>query len=220
MKSNIQLRRDVLDELEWEPSIDASKIGVAAKDGVVTLTGEVLHYMDTNEAERLVKRVAGVKAVANEIQARTPGFGGQNDREVAEAALTALKWHTSIPSDKVKVTVRNGFLTLEGNVDWQYQREAAMNAVRSLKGVKGVANLITLAAKPQPKDVKAKIEAAFKRSAEVDAEHVRVDSHGGEIILEGKVGSWTEMSEAERVAWAAPGVASVDNELTVGAFNV
>ncbi len=217
MKSDIQLRRDVLDELEWEPSIDASQIGVAAKDGVVTLTGEARYFADKFNAERLVKRVAGVKAVANDIQARMPGYRGQTDTEIAAAALVALKWHTSIPSDAVKVTVRDGYLTLEGNVEWQFQREAATNAVRFLKGVTGVANLISLAAKPHSKDIKAQIEAAFKRNAEVDADHVHIDTHDGEVILEGKVGSWIEMSEAERVAWAAPGVTAVDNRLTVGA---
>jgi osmotically-inducible protein OsmY len=217
MKNDIQLRRDVTDELEWEPSVDATQIGVAVKDGIVTLTGEVTHYAGKLEAERLVKTVAGVKAVANDVQVRVPGISVQNDTEIAEAALNALKWHTSIPSDKVQITVRDGFLTLEGHVDWQFQREAVENAVRFLKGVKGVSNMIKLAEKPKPKDVKAKIEAAFKRNAEVDAGHVQVETQEGKVILKGKVGSWTELSEAERVAWTAPGVTDVDNRLTVGA---
>ena len=215
MKSDTQLQHDVLDELEWEPSIDASKIGVTAKDGVVTLTGTVHFYPDKMEAERVAKSIAGVKAVANDIEIRLPGASERNDTDIATAALNALKWHTSMPEDKVKVTVRNGWITLEGQVDWQYQRDAASDAVRVLVGVKGVANSITLAAKPKPKDVRAKIESAFKRSAEVDASHVRVETHDGTIVLKGKVSSWSERSEAERVAWTAPGVATVDNRLAV-----
>ena len=215
MKSDTQLQHDVLDELEWEPSIDASKIGVTAKDGVVTLTGTVHFYPDKMEAERVAKSIAGVKAVANDIEIRLPGASERNDTDIATAALNALKWHTSMPEDKVKVTVRNGWITLEGQVDWQYQRDAASDAVRVLVGVKGVANSITLAAKPKPKDVRAKIESALKRSAEVDASHVRVETHNGTIVLKGKVSSWSERSEAERVAWTAPGVATVDNRLAV-----
>lgn len=216
MKSDAQLKHDVTDELEWEPSVDASQIGVGVKGGIVTLTGEVSHFAEKTEAERLVKTVAGVKAVANDIEVRVPGISAQNDREIAEAAVNALRWHTSIPSDNVKVTVRDGYVTLEGTVEWQYQREAVQNSVRFLKGVKGVASLIKLAVKPKPKDIKSKIEAAFTRNAEVDADHVQVETDDGTVILKGKVGSWTELAEAERVAWTAPGVTDVDNRLTVG----
>ena len=215
MKSDTQLQHDVLDELEWEPSIDASTIGVTAKDGVVTLTGTVPIYADKIEAERIAKSIGGVKAVANEIEVRIPGTSERNDTDIATAAVNALRWHTSIPDDKVKVTVRNGWITLEGEVEWQYQREAARDAVRFLTGVKGVTNSINLAAKPKPKDVRTRIEAAFKRSAEVDASHVRIEAHDGTIVLKGKVSSWSERAEAERVAWTAPGVTVVDNRLAV-----
>ena len=220
MKIDSQLQHDVIDELEWEPSVDSSQIGVAAESGVITLTGAVPRYVEKMEAERLAKSIAGVKAVANDIEVRLPGASERNDTDIATAALNALKWHTSIADDKIKLTVRNGWVTLEGNVDWQFQRQAARDAVGYLVGVKGVTNDIALSAKPKAKDIKNKIEAAFKRKAEVDASHVQVDAVDGAVKLKGNVASWMEFSEAERVAWAAPGVASVDNELTVGAFNV
>lgn len=215
MKSDTQLQQDVLDGLEWEPSIDASKIAVTATDGVVTLTGTVPFYPDKMEAERIAKSIAGVKAVADDIEIRLPGTSERNDTDIATAALNALKWHTSIPEDKVKVIVRNGWLTLEGQVDWQYQREAAREVVRFLVGVRGVTNSIVLAARPKAKDVREKIDAAFKRSAEVDASHVRIETQDGTIVLKGKVSSWSERAAAERVAWTAPGVANVDNRLAV-----
>lgn len=215
MNSDTQLQHDVLDALEWEPSLDASKIGVTAQDGVVTLTGSVSFYADKHEAERIAKSIVGVKAVANDIEVRLPGSSERNDTDLASAVLNALKWHTSIPEGMLKVTVRDGWVMLEGDVDWQFQRQAALDAVRFLVGVKGIGNSITLAVRPKPKDVRAKIESAFKRSAEVDAGHVRVETHDGTIVLKGKVSSWSERAEAERVAWTAPGVATVDNRLAV-----
>ena len=216
MKTNKQLQHDVIDELEWEPSIDASKIGVTARDGVITLTGDVSRYSEKMEAEKLAKSIAGVKAVANDVEVRLPGASERNDTEVAAAAGNALNWHASIPNEKIQVTVRNGWITLEGEVDWQYQRQAARDAVCHLTGVKGVTNSITLKAKPVARDIETKIEAAFKRKAEVDATHVRVDVAGSKVTLHGNVASWSEYSEAERVAWAVPGVSTVDNELKLG----
>jgi osmotically-inducible protein OsmY len=215
MKSDMELQHDVMEELEWEPSIDAAKIGVTAEVGVVTLSGSVPIYADKVEAERIAKSIGGVKAVANEIEVHIPGKSERNDTDIASAARNALKWHTSIPDDKVKVTVRDGWITLEGQVEWQYQRDAARDAVRFLAGVKGVTNSITLAAKPKPKDVRARIELAFKRSAQIDANHVRIEAHDGTIVLKGRVSSWSERAEAERVAWTAPGVTVVDNRLAV-----
>jgi osmotically-inducible protein OsmY len=213
MKSDSQLQHDVLQELEWRPSIDASQIGVLAKNGVVTLTGFVPKYADKIEAERVAKSVAGVKAVADEIDVRLAQT--TNDIDIANAALYALKWHTWIPNEKIKVTVTDGWITLEGTVDWQYQREAARETVCHLQGVKGVTNRIAITVRPQPKDIRDKIEAAFRRSAEVDARHVQVDAHDNTIVLTGNVSSSSEWAEAERVAWAAPGVIAVDNRLTV-----
>ena len=217
MKSELQLQHDVQEELEWEPSVDAAHIGVAANAGVVTLTGTVPHFSQKSKAENIAKSVSGVKAIANDIEVHLAGSGQHNDTDIATAALTAIKWHYSIPIDKVKVSVRNGWITLEGNLDWQYQRDSAESAVCNLLGVKGVTNSITLVAKPQSKDVRSRIETAYKRSAEVDAANVSVDVHDSTIVLKGNVSSWSERSEAERVAWAAPGAATVDNRITVGA---
>jgi osmotically-inducible protein OsmY len=188
---------------------------VLAKNGVVTLTGFVPQYADKIEAERVTKSVAGVKAVADEIDVRLTGT--TNDTDIANAALYALKWHTWIPNEKIKVTVSDGWITLEGTVDWQYQREAAREAVCHLQGVKGVTNQIGITARPQPKDIREKIEAAFKRSAEVDARHVQVEARDNTVLLTGNVSSSSERAEAERVAWAAPGVTAVANRLTVSA---
>jgi osmotically-inducible protein OsmY len=214
MKADYQLQHDVLEELEWRPSIDASKIGVTATNGVVTLTGCVSQYADKMEAERIAKNIEGVKAVADDIEVRLAGT--INDTAIASAALSALKWHTWIPNEKIKVTVRDGWITLEGTVDWQYQREAARDAVCHLQGVRGVTNEIGITTRPQPKDIRKKIEAAFKRSAEIDAQHVQVEARDNRVILTGNVSTAAEREEAEQVAWAAPGVIAVDNRLTVG----
>ena len=216
MKSDSDLQHDVLEELERDPSIDSSKIGVTAKDGVITLSGTVPRYTEKMTAEELAKSIAGVKAVANDIEVRLPGTGERNDTDIAGAALNALAWNTIVPNERIKVTVRNGWITLEGDVDWQYQRDAARRAVCYLIGVKGVTNQIVIKEKPKPQDIKKDIEAAFKRNAEVHAGRVQVDTRDGAIILNGKVASWSERAEAERVAWAAPGVTVVDNELTIG----
>jgi len=215
MKSDLTLQHDVLEELEWEPSIDSSQITVSVENGIVTLDGYVTRYAEKIEAEIIAKSVAGVRAVANDIQVRLPGELQRNDSEIAAAALTALKWHTSVPRDKVSVTVRNGWVTLEGEVDWQYQRRAARDAVAYLAGVKGVINDITLTPKANGHDVKTEIEAAFKRNAEVDAQRVRVELCNGVVKLMGEVDTWAERAEAERVAWAAAGVVDVENDLIV-----
>ncbi len=215
MKTNTQLQHDVLAELEWEPSVNASQIGVAAKDGVVTLTGVVASYAAKMTAERVAKRVYGVKALANDIEVKLPGSSERGDADIAAAALSALKWDTTVPEDRIKVTVRNGWITLEGHVDWGYQRDAALRAVRNLTGVTGLSSQITVRSHVRPGDVKDKIEAAFKRSAELDARRVSVEARDGKVILKGNVHSWTEKDEAEEAAWAAPGVSAVENLLTV-----
>lgn len=215
MKSDLTLQHDVLEELEWEPSIDSAQITVTAKDGVVTLAGYVPRYAEKIEAELIAKLVAGVRAVANDIQVRLPGELQRNDAEIVAAALTALNWHTSVPREKVTVTVRNGWVTLEGEVDWQFQRRAARDAVAFLAGVKGVINDIVLTARQNGHDIKSEIEAAFKRNAEVDAQRVHVETHNSTVKLLGEVATWAERAEAERVAWAAAGVTDVENDLTV-----
>jgi osmotically-inducible protein OsmY len=215
MKTDTQLQHDVLAELEWEPSIDASQIGVAAKEGVTTLTGSVATYAEKMTAEQVTKRVYGVKAVANDIEVKILGSSRRTDTDIAAAALSALKWDAAVPDDRVKVTVRDGWLTLEGTVEWQYQAEAADRDVRSLIGVKGVSNQITVKSRVKPGEVRQKIEDAFRRSAELDARRVSVEAHSGKVILRGNVRSWGERQEAQQAAWAAPGVSAVENCLTV-----
>jgi osmotically-inducible protein OsmY len=215
MKIDTDLRRDVLDELEWEPSIDAAEIGVASHKGVVTLTGDVKSYAEKLTAERVTKRVSGVKAIANDINVRLPGSAERTDADIAAVAVDALNWITSIPKGRVKVAVSKGWITLEGEVDWRYQKDAAFNAVHHLVGVKGVTNLISLKPSLSATEVKSRIEAAFRRSAELDAKAVRVETHNSKVRLRGDVHSWSERQEAERSAWAAPGVTQVENLIAI-----
>ena len=215
MRSDSDIKRDVEEELQSTPSIDATDIAVAAKNGVVTLTGFVHSYSDKWDAERAAKRVVGVVGLANDLEVRLQGADERPDPEIARDAVAALKTQLPISWEKIKVVVRNGWITLEGEVQWNYQRDTAHNAVRWLKGVKGVSNLILLKPAVAPSEVKRKIEQAFRRSAEVDANRITVEANGSEVVLKGTVRSWAERQEAERVAWTAPGVTKVDNRLVV-----
>lgn len=209
------LRQIILDELEFEPSIDAANIGVAVDDGIVTLTGHVSTYWEKTVAEDAVKRVKGVKGIAEEIEVRLAGTSVTADDEIAKRAVNALTWNVSIPKDKIQVKVQKGWITLTGKLEWQYQKNAAADAVRGLAGVTGVSNHIEIAPRALISDVKKRIEDALKRDAEVEAKAIRVDVVGGKVTLQGKVKAWSERQSAERAAWSSPGVKSVEDRISI-----
>jgi osmotically-inducible protein OsmY len=216
MRTDTDITKDVIEELRWEPSLRDDDVAVAVRDGVVTLAGFADSYADKWKAERVAGRVAGVRAIVNDIEVKLPVGSQRPDPDIARAALDALKWNISVPHDRIKVKVDHGWITLEGDVDWYYQKEAAERAVRYLTGVKGVTNLVTVRAPtPAPSDLKQKIKDALRRAAEFDADRIQVDVQGNKVILKGTVRSWAEMRDAERAARNAPGVTDVENRLTV-----
>jgi osmotically-inducible protein OsmY len=218
MRSDSDIQQDIVKELNWEPSLHNDDIAVGVRDGVVTLAGFVDSYGDKWTAERVAGRVKGVKAVANDIEVKLPSTSARPDPDIARAALDALKWHVSVPHERIKVKVEKGWVTLEGDVDWYYQKEAAERAVRYLTGVLGVSNLIAVKARPTPADVKEKIKETLQRGAGFDAERITVEIQGNKAILRGTVRSYAEMRDAERAARNAPGITDVENRLTVDPY--
>ncbi|HVM78630.1 MAG TPA: BON domain-containing protein [Stellaceae bacterium] len=213
---DMKLRQNVLDELEWEPSLDAAHVGVAARAGVVTLSGHVASFAEKLAAERAAWRVAGVRAVAQEIEVRLPSDRKNSDEEIAARALRMLEWDVAVPHERITVKVDHGLVTLDGEVEWGYQRDEAEDDVRRLNGVKGVINSIKVKPSVGAADVQAQIRRAFERSAELEADHITVAVENGKVVLGGKVSAWIERELAERAAWAAPGVTGVDNQIVIG----
>ena len=215
MKTDAKLKLDVSNELDWDPAINATNVGVAVLDGVVTLTGHLHTYAEKHAIERAVQRVQGVKAIAVELDVKLAPTHKRSDPEIAAAAESAFKWHGMIPEDRVQVMVERGWVTLSGEVDWEYQRSSAYDAVRPLTGVVGVTNNITLKARAMPAQIANRIRDALARQAEREAKNVEVIVSGASVTLRGKVHSWTERAAVQGAAWSAPGVNRVVNELKV-----
>lgn len=215
MKTDVEIQKDVMDELKWEPILNASQIGVAVQNGVVTLSGDVSNYGKKYAAERAAWRVKGVKAVAEELEVTLMDDDKLTDTEIAQNVVNTLKWHTSIPDEKIRIKVAEGRVTLEGEVDWNFQKEAALISVRHLKGVKGINNYITIKPRVNTAVVKDNIRKALERRADFEASNIKVEAVGNKILLNGTAKSWVERCAIENAAWSTPGVATVDDQLVI-----
>jgi osmotically-inducible protein OsmY len=215
MKSDVHLQRDVLEELDWDPSVDAAQIGVTAHQGLVTLTGHVPVYAEMHMAGEVAKRVHGVRAVANEVEVRPTDVHVRDDEDIASAALHAMEWDTKVPNEHLRITVEQGWITVEGSVEQQFQKQAVDRAIRHLVGTRGVTNSILVAPKQMTSEIKTNIEAAYRRSAVLDSSKLGIDLDDKTVVLTGDVHSHTELEEAERIAWSARGVFRVQNCLTI-----
>lgn len=215
MKTDLEIQKDVIYQLKWEPFITSSSIGVAVKNGIVTLSGTVDNYAQKLCAERAVKKISGVKALAEDIQIGVSPIFSKTDTEIAESVISSLKWHSAVPDNILHIKVDNGIVTLEGEVEWEFQRNSAKNAVANLLGVRGVNNLISIKPKVFITDIKNKIELALHRSATIDAEKVGLEVDGGKVILRGKVRSNAEKEDVEDAVWCASGVTKLESYLEV-----
>lgn len=214
MKTDAQLKSAIQDEIRWEPTISSKDIEVATKDGIVTLTGSVPNYAEKWAAEKAVQRVEGVKAIAEELEVNPSGIHKRSDSDIAQSVVSSLSWHVWVPSE-VQATVQNGWVTLTGNVSWEFQRSSAADSVRFQPGVRGVSNNITLKSVVKPTEVKESIEKALKRDAGIDAQNIGVTASGSKVTLSGKIRSWHEREEAASAAWGTPGVTEVENNLAI-----
>lgn len=215
IKSDSQLQRDVVDELRWDPGIGRMEIGVACKDGVVTLSGEIDSYSRKFSVVKAAERVAGVKAVAEDLIVKLPSSSMRTDTDIAHSVVESLRWDIDVPTEGIQARVEDGWVWLEGQTEWQYQRSAAERAVRHLTGVKGVTNLISIRHRASAPDVSQRIESAIKRHAEQDAHNITVEASDGKVTLRGTVRSWAQRNDAEQAAWAAPGVTKVEDQIAV-----
>jgi osmotically-inducible protein OsmY len=217
MKTDTEIQKNVMDELKWDPILNASEIGVAVKNGIVTLSGTIDSYFKKDEAENAAKRVNGVRAVASDIDVTSPSNSSKTDTEIARVIADTLKYNSAVNEDKIKIKVDNGWVTMEGTVDWEYQKEAVRTAIKNISGVKGMANLIRITPVVTAKDIQQKIAAAFQRHANLDSERILVDVNQNKVTLSGKVRSWIEKNDAENAAWRAPGITSIENRIIVDA---
>ena len=215
MKTDSQIQKDVMDQLKWEPYLNAAQIGVAVKNGIVTLSGQVNTFSKKLIAENAAKKISGVKAIAEDIQIGVSPMYSKTDAEIAEAILNALKWHIAVQEEKIKIKVEDGYVRLEGEVEWDFQRKNAASAIENLAGVRSVINLITVKPKITASDIEKKINEAFKRSATIDAVKITAEVTGSKAILRGKVRSFAEKEDAENAAWFAPGITSVDSKIEI-----
>ncbi|WP_064696288.1 BON domain-containing protein [Rhizobium aegyptiacum] len=213
---DITLRQNIIDELDFEPSIDAANIGISVEEGIVTLTGHVGSYSEKDTAERVVKRIKGVRGIAQEIEVRIFGNHETSDDDIARRAANMLDWNVSVPKGAIQVKVQKGWVTLTGKAEWQYQKNAAADAVRNLAGVVGLSNLIEISPSVSAADVKKRIEDAFKRDAALESQGIRVEVSGGSVTLKGKVHTWSERRAAERAAWSAPGIKTLNDQIAIG----